>query len=121
VARVSDLDDGAEVIDLATVDLPPVKRRTQHRRKVCPHRRTELDVQDRRVYCAGCGVELDPIEVLEMVSRAGNRFDRMRRDTKEGLERLNTILDDERKAKARLRSARAKLMEVESELKRRGA
>lgn len=113
------MSDDAEVINIVDRlgELPPVRRTYRGGVRPCGHRKTALDVDQRRIYCADCDVELDPIEVLDMVSRSGTRFVRMRQAIAEGEERLKEVLAEEGRAKERLRRARAKLKQVRDELR----
>jgi hypothetical protein len=76
----------------------------------CDHKHAKLDEPNRRVYCADCEVELDPIAVLDMIAAEADRYissiqlyhRRMRelQGTVADLERA------ERNAKSRIRNAR---------------
>lgn len=43
----------------------------------CLHRRTVLDASARRVECADCKAQLDPIDVLEMLSNEECRYEQL--------------------------------------------
>jgi hypothetical protein len=44
------------------------------RKRWCPHTRTRLDTDSRRVFCRACGDEVDAFTVLEGIAREGERL-----------------------------------------------
>jgi len=78
---------------------------------VCRHRRTELDVDARRVYCRDCGLERPPFDVLRDLAGEHERYveqrKRAQREARLALGRLRELERQERNAKGRVRRARA--------------
>lgn len=79
---------------------------------MCSHRKhaAQVSQQERRIYCGGCGVELDPYDVLDRMARdneglVGTRR-RLRREIGHLSERVERLEKDERNAKSRARNAR---------------
>jgi len=78
----------------------------------CDHRRQAAQVSEseRRVYCGGCGVELDPIDVLARIASGNESVVYVRRRLRAEIDRLQHTLErlqrDERNAKSRIRNAK---------------
>lgn len=92
---------------------------------ICDHARHAASVSDRerRVYCSGCNVELDPIDVLTRFAQdSQNIVSRRRRLHREidGLtHRLGELQRDERNTKSRLRTAKKRLLAATVDLSAR--
>lgn len=123
--RLDDADDGlADVIPLpgrmpqdgrnlmAELPLTKVLPHTAE----CWHRFTQLDVQERRIYCRDCKVELDPITVLASIADRHESITRLltwrRRDLDQTIKDLAEAERLERNAKARLRTVRRRALEL---------
>lgn len=95
--------------EAAFEDLPV---RTKHAPRTCWHRErgAYVDEAARKVSCRGCGVDLDPIEVLSWIARDREslvRRDQALRRERDYLEReVERLKRAERNAKARIRTAR---------------
>lgn len=88
------------------------------RSDACDHRRhaSQVDNQERRVYCGGCGVELDTFDTLSYLASRSDEIiatrRRLRREIVHLAERVETLKKDERNTKSRLRHARQRLREI---------
>jgi len=56
-------------------DHPPLLIVAKHDYKGCTHERTFIDRPARKLTCQACGVDLDPYEFLEKMSRYGMNLD----------------------------------------------
>lgn len=74
----------------------------------CGHQQSVVCHSERRVYCRDCEVELDPIETLLTLSRAGNEWEEMHRKRKTLREQVFKMKAVVKNAKARVASWRKK-------------
>lgn len=100
-------DDVDDVLGVLRGDLPPIAS-TPRKRNQCPHRRSLVDREDRRVTCRDCGVDLDPIEVISQIARVGDQYERAIKAVAESHARLAELERRERNAKARVRRLEAR-------------
>lgn len=84
----------------------------------CEHLHSIVNARARTVTCDSCGVTLDPITVLDRIAhefaeplRRAQEADKRRRDLQESIGRLER---EERNAKARVRTARARALEFDA-------
>lgn len=84
-------------------------RKARDHHKFCGHLTFELDDHARRIYCGGCGVEVDPIDVLTKLARVPDKWraqrDRAKREAERATAELADIKRQVRNAKAQLRRA----------------
>lgn len=74
-------------------------------RGACRHISYELDVESRVARCK-CGVELDPFQILLDYARAERNWRYYAREEQQTRERIATLAQEERRIKARIRTAR---------------
>lgn len=79
------------------------------RKRWCPHTRTRLDAESRRVFCRGCGDEVDAFSVLVDIAREGDRLladrDHLRNQIAILEGKVADLKAEERRVKGRLRRA----------------
>lgn len=108
-------DDKDNVVDLSDARgrLPEIRRARHVGIVFCSHSgMVDVDVDARRVICNKCGVDLDPISVLEKIACKVEQVLELRDEEKRLIDRIVELRQEERRIKDRVRRARKKLEET---------
>lgn len=121
------MTDGADVIDLfgrapaaplATAPPDPSRRPTRQ----CGHDQGQVDPGAKVLVCSDCGEVLDPYAYLQKLAETWAIHDRSReaaeREARLAKQRVDDLLLEERRVKARLRRMRAQERDLQRALER---
>jgi hypothetical protein len=79
-----------------------------HLTGTCFHYRSRVDKQARRVICADCGVDLDPITVLSQVARLTDEWKWLHDSKRELTREIESLKRERNNLRASVRRAGAK-------------
>lgn len=85
----------------------------------CRHRHTDLYPRSRQIVCADCGKLLDPFDLLLQYANRERSWRHYETEEQETRARNATLLDEEKRIKARIRSAKRRDVEEALELQRK--
>lgn len=90
----------------SAIHVGPIIRSRPGMVPLCAHREMELDSSARVVRCSTCSADLDPFEVLDTVAAEWDRLEWAVKSREVLDEQMDLLRDEERRLKARLRTAR---------------